>query len=150
MENGVEFRKMCGHYSSTILVRSGRVGSQITCCLTGSQRPHRCCPSRIKLKQSTVASLDAPKCDPPNCPCFLVDPNPHQASVALSVHPSPQSEWHLDRFSRFCRDPGRDQQTDTQTHHVCSNSAHLMLCFALLSRPDATKQFCCVGSGGVN
>jgi len=41
------------------------------------------------------------------------------------AHPSQPSQWHLDRFSRFCWAHEHDQETDRPCYSICSNRPHL-------------------------
>jgi len=51
---------------------------------------------------------------------------PHLIMISCT-YKSPQSKWHLDRFSRFCRAHYRDRQTDRPHYSVGSNRPHLCM-----------------------
>ena len=72
---------------------------------------HFCIDDRIVSLYFTMGSRFSPS----KLPLPMGDLNRHLTHDSLA-HPSPQSKWHLDRFSRFCRaDRPTDRQTDQQT-----------------------------------
>jgi len=92
-------------------------------CIAGHLSPL----SILKLRIGPDAqrtSLTAPCCGVVCCLCNLMHfdggeqpqncPFPWEYTVPWS-HPSPQPKRHLDRFIRFCRAHGCDQQTHRQT-----------------------------------
>jgi len=115
-----------GHYDATVFFISVNAplvnrdtGKQSACYTVGSQRPHRCCHLRIRLRkcwQISITVKSARSCG---------GPGPHLTYGSLGPA-SPCAKRHIYRFSRFCRAHACDQQTRKlkrqKNHATCATT----------------------------